>query len=639
VSGGEPRPQWWALPARSARALREALALLWLQSTPLDLRLVGRTLWHAALVGAAAGLLGAAFFAALELVQRLLLFGLAGYEPLRAHGEAVLAPAAGVPLRPWLVALLPALGGLAAGWLVRRTPEAAGGGGDATIEAYHARGGLLPARLVPLKMAASICTLGSGGAGGREGPTMLIGGAVGSVVGRVAGATAQERRILVLAGVAAGISAVFRTPLGAALLAVEFVYRDDFEAEGLVPAILASVVAYAIVIALFGESTLLGVPARMPFVAAHLPLYALLAVAVAAAAAAFLALLRAVQRAAARLRALAWLRPALGGLATGLVGAATLLLLARQVAPEAARLGVLGGGYGLAQATLTGAPGLPAGWALVAVLLALAAAKAAAAALTIGSGGSAGDFAPSLVIGALVGAAFGNAAALVTGDPRIQPAAFALVGMGTFYGGLAHVPLAALVLVAELAGSYDLLVPMMAAIAVATVALRRVTLYRAQPPTRRDSPLHRADLDELAALDGVRVAEVSSPPELEGVPGATPLPELLRLAAALARQEIVPVLGADGAPRGLVDAETLRAAAGAPELAWAVAADLAGPLRSVAPGDTLRAVAAALGGAGGRQIPVIEAGRVVGIVGVDEVARVLLARVAAADADERTDRA
>ena len=112
---------------------------------------------------------------------------------------------------------------------------------------------------------------------------------------------ARERRILLVAGVAAGISAVFRTPLGAALLAVEVLYRDGFESDALVPSVLASVVSYSVVISIFGESTLLAHAPRFPFVPAHLPLYAVLALVVAALAIAFIATLRLVRETAARL--------------------------------------------------------------------------------------------------------------------------------------------------------------------------------------------------------------------------------------------------------------------------------------------------------------------------------------------------
>jgi len=89
---------------------------------------------------------------------------------------------------------------------------------------------------------------------------MQIGAALGSRVGWILRVSPSERRILMVAGVAAGISAVFRTPLGAALLAVEVLYRDDFESEALIPAVLASVVAYSVVISIFGESTLFWQP-------------------------------------------------------------------------------------------------------------------------------------------------------------------------------------------------------------------------------------------------------------------------------------------------------------------------------------------------------------------------------------------
>src|SRR5882724_2213567 len=107
-------------------------------AAPLDLRIIGRTLLHAALVGAVAGLMGAAFFAGLEFLQRLLLEDLGGYNALRAHGETFLAEAAqGRLFRPWLLVLLPAVGALAGGIVSQLAPETRGGGGDAMIDAFH----------------------------------------------------------------------------------------------------------------------------------------------------------------------------------------------------------------------------------------------------------------------------------------------------------------------------------------------------------------------------------------------------------------------------------------------------------------------------------------------------------------------
>lgn len=145
-------------------------------------------------------------------------------------------------------------------------------------------------------------------------------------------------------------------------------------------------------------------------------------------------------------------------------------------------LGLLGGGYGLVQVAITGADWLDTSWRSVGVLLVLFGARLFSTSLTVGSGSSAGDFAPSLAMGALLGTAFGRVAQLLIADPRLDPGAFALVGMGAFFGGLAHVPLAALVLVCELAGTYDLLVPGMLAQGIAYVALRRWSLYEACRP-------------------------------------------------------------------------------------------------------------------------------------------------------------
>src|SRR6188508_2035534 len=187
-------------------------------------------LFHAAIVGVAAGLMGAAFFAALEVVQRLILEDLGGYRPLRAHGETFLPEIANLGrFKPWLLAIVPAVGALASGIISELAPETRGGGGDAMINAFHRQDGVVRRRVSWVKALASMFTLGSGGSGGREGPTMQIGGAIGSIVARYLRVTPRERRILLVAGAAAGMSAVFRTPLGAALLVVEVLHRDDFE--------------------------------------------------------------------------------------------------------------------------------------------------------------------------------------------------------------------------------------------------------------------------------------------------------------------------------------------------------------------------------------------------------------------------
>ena len=245
-------------------------------------------------------------------------------------------------MRLWALALLPALGALASGLITSFfAPEAAGGGGEAAIEAYH-HGGTIRARVIPAKGVAAVLALSSGGSGGREGPTMQIGAAIGAAVARLLPTSRAERRVLLVAGIAAGLSAVFRTPLGAALLASELLYRDDFGSDALVPSIFASVIAYSVVIGFFGEHRLFSHLPRFPFTLFHLSLYAAAAVVVSLAAATFLSLLRFVQRRTSRMRIPMWLRPAAGGLLMGLVGAALVTVVERWHGVEARGFGVFG---------------------------------------------------------------------------------------------------------------------------------------------------------------------------------------------------------------------------------------------------------------------------------------------------------
>src|SRR5580704_11248096 len=398
------------LPRPALRRLRALGRLLDAARAPIEFQILGRMLLQAALVGAAAGLLGSLFFAGVEATQRLLLEAWAGYAPLRAGGELILGESAQkTPFRPWLLLLIPASGALLGGalstWLA---PETRGGGSDAIIAAFHQNGGFVRKRVAFVKALVSILTLGSGGSGGREGPTMQMGGAIGSLVGQTLRVSDRERRILLVAGTAAGMAAVFRTPLGAALLAVEVLHRDDFEADALVPSVLASVVAYSVFISFFGEATLFAHAARYPFVPAHLPLYALLAILVSIVASFFLGTLRAVQRYSARAKLPDWVKPGVGGLALGVFATPIIIVIGPHLGQPGQGLGILGGGYGAAQLAISGADWFPLGWRGVELLALLGAVKIVATCLTVGSGGSAGDFGPSLVIGGIFGGAFGR---------------------------------------------------------------------------------------------------------------------------------------------------------------------------------------------------------------------------------------
>jgi CIC family chloride channel protein len=209
-------------------------------------------------------------------------------------------------------------------------------------------------------------------------------------------------------------------------------------------------------------------------------------------------------------------------------------------------------------------------------------------------------------------------------DPRIDPGAFALVGMGTFYGGLAHVPIASLVMTCELAGSYDLLVPLMLAEGIAFVTLRGRSLYPAQVATKRDSPAHRDDLI-FDVLRGVRVADVLVRDRAYAtLLTRTAAREVMEKAAATAWQDVFPVLDEGGKVVGMVLSDVLRTMAANPDLGQlTIADDLMVPPVSVRDTDDLQKALEVILDHGLREIMVVDdADRIVGFLDEAEITRV-----------------
>ena len=578
------------------------------------------------MVGLGAGLLSVAFFAGSELLQNLMLEQLAGYEPLRSAGDKMWGSPPSATAHLWLLVIIPALGALVAGLLTRFAPECRGGGGDATIDAFHHDDGVIRGACCGSSRWRRSRRSAAAAAGGREGPTMQIGGALGSTgrplsqgqrprapradgrrhrrrnlggVPRAARRRADRDRDAVSRRLRVGGADPERARVGGRVLGLDLAARR-------------------------GNSSSVTCR-RYPFRPGQIPLYIGLAIAVSAAASLFVGTLRLAQQISRRMRVPEWVRPAIGGLSLGVFVTGFLYWVGPMVGHAHSGLGILGGGYGAAQVAIIGADWLPQTWRGVEILILLALVKIFASALTIGSGGSAGDFAPALAIGGLLGGAFGLAAQIVTGDPTISVGAFALVGMGTFYGGIANTPLAALVLVCEIAGSYELLVPLMLAEGVAFVALRKVSLYTSQVPTLRDSPAHRHDSDPLIRLrcsDVVRRDRVF----LKFAP-ETRVPELTAQIAGAADQDVFPIVDAAGVLRGIVAAESLRVIASNPELHQiAVAADLMMPPVSVPLDADLRSAAQLMLARDVRSLPVVDAtGTIVGLLDEHDISAVALA--------------
>ncbi|HLI31205.1 MAG TPA: chloride channel protein [Solirubrobacteraceae bacterium] len=205
-----------------------------------------RRLVRAPAIGIIAGLGTTAFCETLRRATDLLLGLIGGYHIPSAAGEGRAAGSAGF-LRPWAIPLVLTLGGLLAGSLAFGVaPEAEGHGTDAAIFAVHHAPGAIRVRAIVVKIVASALTIGSGGSGGREGPTAQISAGFGSLVRRWLALSDADGRIAVLVGIGSGIGAILSAPLGGAVLAADVLCREGFECSALLPALLAALIAYAI---------------------------------------------------------------------------------------------------------------------------------------------------------------------------------------------------------------------------------------------------------------------------------------------------------------------------------------------------------------------------------------------------------
>ncbi len=500
-----------------------------------------RLLILAVLVGVVAGGGALAFYFATNSVEHLMLGKIGNFHPpLEGSPESAFTSVISdlaVPYRWWLF-LLPALGGLFSGWLVYKyAPEAEGHGTDGALEAFHRKGGVIRGRVPIVKTLASIVTIGTGGSAGREGPIAQIGAGFGSFVATKLGLSAMDRRILLLAGMAGGVGATFRSPLGGALFAVEVLYRDpEFEHEGLIPCIISSIVAYSLFGAVTGWKPLLATPHFHFEHPLELLLYLVLGVACALLGVVYVKTFYGMRDAFRKLPLPNWQKPALGGLALGLMA---------MFIPQ-----VLGSGYGWVQAALYGKMAL---W----VMLVIALAKIIATSLTISSGGSGGVFAPSLVIGAMLGGAFGATSELLFPTLTQDPRAYVLVGMAGFFAGVANAPIATLIMVSELTGNYGLLAPLMLVCVVAMIVMRKNSIYEKQVPGRFDSPAHMGDF-VIDVLEGLRVGELAKKgrkPTL--IPEGMTLPKILDKIAT-AKTAYYPVVNAAGLMTGIFSVNDIR---------------------------------------------------------------------------------
>ena len=501
-----------------------------------------------ALIGIVAGLGATAFYYGIHLVTTLMLGGITGFFPPDPAGEMQSAISAHPDFL--LVPVVTAIGGLVAGIIIYSfAPEAEGHGTDEAIAAFHKKDGKIRHRVPFVKGIASVFTIGSGGSGGREGPTALIGAGFGSFIADTLGLSVRDRRIAVAVGLGAGIGAIFKAPFAGAILGGEILYSGgDFEVEALVPAFIASPAGYLIFASIAGFTPIFG-NSLSSFAFTNLstiPVYIILGVACGLTGKLFSKVFYSIKGVFSSFSVPRYVRPMVGAAVTGVIAI---------FFPQ-----VIGLGYGFLQylindnlsAITPNFIALP----IIVTLILIVFLKVIATSFTVGSGGSAGVFAPCMVIGGFLGAVFWVAVNYAFPGWIPVPAPLVIVGMMALFGGVGRAPISVMLMVSEMTGSLSLLVPAVFAVIVAYFVVGPgYTIYKSQVLRRSDSPAHLGEystplLTKMRVSDSMEAAVFSLAPEAsvdeaykavldEGYPG-------------------VPVTGPSGQVVGIVTMTDLR---------------------------------------------------------------------------------
>lgn len=384
---------------------------------------------------------------------------------------------------------------------------------DAYIENFHQPGRAMPLQPALGRLLGGAATLGSGGALGYEGPSLYLGAVIGSRV--------QDRwrrhfaradsKVLMVAGAAAGVAAIFKAPATGAVFALEVPYRDDTARHMLLPALIGAVTGYLTFVAVLGTDPLFSVEGSPPFNMRELGGAAVLGLVCGVAARGFALVIRFAKRAPTMINPI---------IRAGVMGAvlAALLLTSHAVFGES-----LATGSGYRTLHWVAEPGHS-----VQLVLALLAFRLAATTTTVAGGGVGGLFIPLVIAGALVG----DAAAIAIDDTtRLFP----LIGVASFLGAGYRTPLAGVMFVAETTGSPGFIVPGVIASVVAQLVMGDVSVSTYQTAGRRGYLERRFQLPISSAI---RSDVLTVPPD------AT-LREFYEHHLLLVRETSVPVLDAD----------------------------------------------------------------------------------------------
>lgn len=427
------------------------------------------------LIGVAAGGGSLILYDLIRLITHYLLFFLTGFNPPLPGAEGGTGVYNLQISDRILIPVSTTIGGFVSGYMVYKlAPGTEGLGINAAINAFHNLSVKLKNRTPAVKLVSSAVIIGSGGSAGRDGPIAMISAVFGSFLANMFRLDDHDRRIVMASAIGAGFGSIFMAPIGGAIMSTEILYRKDFEVEALIPATIASVVGYAIFGYQFHYSELFSTAASsFIFVnAGSILVYAIIGLIAGLAGRFYVKFFDLVNLFFLRIRKLPiYVKPAIGGALVGILG---------MFYPE-----VLGLGYGWVQLILSG----NLVYTPLYVLLILFFAKIAATSFSIGSGGSGGVFAPSIVTGAFLGASVGIL--LNPYFPSVTVAEITIITMLSLFAGVSKTPVSMLVMGTEMAGGLDMFLPLMIAVSIAYfVSGTKTSVYSAQVLDRLHSPAH-----------------------------------------------------------------------------------------------------------------------------------------------------
>jgi len=491
------------------------------------------------------------------------------------------------------ILLIPALGGLLVGPIIfKGAREAKGHGVPEVMEAVFLKGGVIRKRVAFIKALASSITIGTGGPVGREGPIVQIGSSIASSIGQIFKIKENELKVLVGAGAAAGISAAFNAPIAGALFATEIIL-GNFAITSFAPIIVASVMGNLVFISIEGSKPIFSVPVYSLNSGWELIFYLILGIVCGIVGIIFIKILYYFEKKWLDLKLNEMIKPFFGGI---IIGAIAIFY------PH-----IMGSGYTAINLALKGNLVLWTALLLIGI-------KIFATSTSLSSGGSGGIFAPSLFMGAYAGFMVGSLFNYLFPSLGITPGAYALVGMGGVVSSAIHGPLTAIIIIFELTGDYNIILPLMITCIIASLLSEVFNEYSIYTLKLKLKGILFKQGIEINILKRIKVSDIIKS-DFVVVKKNTPLKNLI---SKVMEKNINIFHVVDEADKyiGIITLSNLKIAIGEKDIfeGFLLVEDIYEPIEAILEQDTLEKAMTVFGRNDVNELPVLKNGEIIGIV-------------------------